>query len=176
MINGLVCTVKIGCVLGVTLNIYFLCAWERIRERKSRAIKTCDLLLSRKFLSTLQPISAPSEDGEDTSEVKGWSNSYFCKPPKTTHTDPKSSQLTSDLFISCQKVAASVTELAGVYALCQDLWMNRRAKAGRASWLAAVCVDGTSCQKMSDFPCSHSWALWRFGKLALVKGMLGETL
>ena len=56
MIDGLVCSVKIGCVLGVTLNIYFLRAWERIRERNSWAIETRDLHLSRKFLSTLQPM------------------------------------------------------------------------------------------------------------------------
>lgn len=84
------------------------------------------------------PISSPAEDDEDKYQIKLWLESYFYTP--TTYSDP-SSQLTSDLFISCQRAphlcgnwhtVQSFSHLCSGYALyfvCQDLWMKQQGLA-----------------------------------------------
>lgn len=94
--------------------------------------------------------------------------------PKTTHTDsnlnpalcwpPTFSYPVRSCCISDRNNKASSDWLPG-YALrlCMSRFMNEPAsRVSKASWLAGVCVDRTSRQKMCDFPCSHSWAVRRF--------------
>lgn len=170
VINCPVCHSKVCFILGVTLNIYFLRAYERITTfqvpQKLSAIKTCDLHLSRKFLSTLRPISAPSEDEEDTSEVKGWSSSYFCKPlKKTTHTDPNLSPalgwpltfsypVRSSLTVTQRFICLAHSVCSALVCVCVSRFMN---EPGGPNWQGfltrwCVCADGTSCQKIVRFP------------------------
>lgn len=78
---------KMYFIFRVTLSIYSLSlsfsVYEWTEEEEKLRYPQCDPHLSRKFLSILQPISAPSEDEEDSSEVKQWSSTYFCRALKT---------------------------------------------------------------------------------------------
>lgn len=155
--------------------------WLRLRGHLKHLLSPCLRENKRKEKLSFQDMWSASfqeiplhftayEDGEDTSVVKGWSNSYFCKPPKTTHTDPKSSQLTSDLFISCQKVAASMTELTGVYALCVKIyeWSGGPKLAELPDLL--LCVSMELPVKRRLISRAHTAGLFgALGKLALVK-------
>lgn len=125
-------------------------------------------------LPLLWPISAPSADEEDTSEVRGWSNSYFCTALNSRRLQLKpSSRLTSDLFISCQKFHPKLHVLGWLCSVCVKIYEWTSGPSWQ-SFLTrrrvCVCVDGTSCQKMCDFPCSHSWAVECFGKTPFTTG------
>lgn len=54
--------------------------------------------------------------------------------------------------------------------------MNEPAGQAWQSFLTCwpLCVYGTSCQKMSDFSCSHSWVVERSGETPFAVGNTGR--
>lgn len=94
----------------------------------------------------------------------------YLKTPKKTPTQKPSSQLTSDLFISCQKLLHLRPKhnvlSAWLARFTPSLFLKIYEWTGWQSFLTHwhVCVHWTSCHKMCDFPWLHSWAVKHSGK------------